>query len=85
MIYDLKDKILNNQAKICIIGLGYVGLPLAISFSKKFNVIGYDIDKSRIISLKHNMENLQYLRIKTCAFKKICTINCKKNKKKIFN
>ena len=56
MINNLKDKILNNQAKICIIGLGYVGLPLAISFSKKFNVIGYDIDKSRIISLKHNID-----------------------------
>ena len=30
---------------ICIIGLGYVGLPLAVEFSKKFSVIGYDIDK----------------------------------------
>ena len=34
--------------KIAIIGLGYVGLPLAIEFGKKFNVIGYDINKDRL-------------------------------------
>ena len=33
------------QNKIGIIGLGYVGLPLAMAFSKKFEVIGFDIDK----------------------------------------
>jgi len=39
------------QNKICIIGLGYVGLPLAMAFSKKFKVIGFDIDKERIDQL----------------------------------
>lgn len=38
--------------KIAIIGLGYVGLPLAIEFSKKYNVIGFDINKSRVNELK---------------------------------
>ena len=38
--------------KISIIGLGYVGLPLAVEFSKIFQVIGYDIDKSRVKELK---------------------------------
>ena len=37
--------------KIAIIGMGYVGLPLAVAFSKKFNVIGYDIDTKRINNL----------------------------------
>ena len=38
--------------KIGVVGLGYVGLPLAIAFSKKFNVIGFDIsDKERITEL----------------------------------
>lgn len=32
--------------KIGIIGLGYVGLPLAVLFSKKYEVIGYDIDRA---------------------------------------
>jgi UDP-N-acetyl-D-galactosamine dehydrogenase len=37
--------------KIAVIGLGYVGLPLALAFSKKFNTIGFDIDKTRIKNL----------------------------------
>ena len=38
--------------KIALIGLGYVGLPLAIEFGKKFKVIGYDISEDRINLLK---------------------------------
>ena len=34
---------------ICIIGTGYVGLPLCIEFSKFFKVIGYDVKKERIL------------------------------------
>ena len=41
---------------ISIIGLGYVGLPLAIEFSKKFNVVGYDINPKRIKQLKNNYD-----------------------------
>lgn len=49
MLKLLKEKILNRKAKIGIIGLGYVGLPLAITFSKKgFKVYGIDIDKDRV-------------------------------------
>ena len=36
----------------CIIGLGYVGLPLFVSLKKKFKVIGYDISKTRVKELK---------------------------------
>ena len=43
---NLKDK------KICIIGLGYVGLPLAVAFAEKFKVIGYDTNKSRVQELE---------------------------------
>ena len=39
------------QKKIGVIGLGYVGLPLAMAFSKKFEVIGFDIDKERVNQL----------------------------------
>jgi UDP-N-acetyl-D-galactosamine dehydrogenase len=42
---------MNNDKKIAIIVLGYVGLPLAIAFSKKFKVVGFDIDPSRIDEL----------------------------------
>ncbi|MDB4130959.1 nucleotide sugar dehydrogenase [Flavobacteriaceae bacterium] len=42
--------------KIAIIGLGYVGLPLAVEFSKKHYVIGYDINSSRIKELKNGID-----------------------------
>jgi UDP-N-acetyl-D-galactosamine dehydrogenase len=41
----------NMSKKIAIIGLGYVGLPLAIEFGKKYKVLGFDINKSRIEEL----------------------------------
>ncbi len=37
---------------ICVIGLGYVGLPLAVLFGKRFNVTGFDINPHRIEELK---------------------------------
>ena len=40
-----------KQKKIAVVGLGYVGLPLAIEFGKKYNVLGFDINKSRINEL----------------------------------
>ncbi|MYM60766.1 nucleotide sugar dehydrogenase [Vibrio sp. OCN044] len=42
--------------RICIIGLGYVGLPLAHAFSFKYDVIGYDIDKNRIEQLRNGID-----------------------------
>ena len=49
----LKNKILSKKAKIGVIGLGYVGLPLAMAFAKKgFKVWGIDLDKDRVTRLK---------------------------------
>jgi len=44
------------QTDIVVIGLGYVGLPLAVNLSKKFQVIGYDISDKRINDLKRNID-----------------------------
>ncbi|WP_343530411.1 nucleotide sugar dehydrogenase [Pedobacter sp.] len=44
---------MNNQKKIAIIGLGYVGLPLAIEFAKKYEVTGFDINKERVEELQN--------------------------------
>jgi UDP-N-acetyl-D-galactosamine dehydrogenase len=41
-----------DQAKIGVIGLGYVGLPLAVEFAKHFPTVGFDINKARIAELK---------------------------------
>lgn len=42
---------MDNQVKIGVIGLGYVGLPIALAFAEKFEVIGYDINPVKIDSL----------------------------------
>ena len=42
-----------NHKKICLVGLGYVGLPLAVAFSGKFQVVGFDISDNRIQELKN--------------------------------
>jgi len=44
------------NSKIAVIGLGYVGLPLAIEFAKKYNVLGYDIDEGRIAKLRNGID-----------------------------
>ena len=43
-----------KNKKIAIIGLGYVGLPLAMEFGKSREVVGYDIDTKRIEELQNN-------------------------------
>ena len=47
-----------NLNKICIgvIGMGYVGLPLAMEFAKKIKVIGFDINSNRINQLKNKID-----------------------------
>ena len=43
--------------KIAIIGLGYVGLPLAIEFAKKYRVLGFDINKNRVTELQQGLDH----------------------------
>ncbi|MFA5851079.1 MAG: nucleotide sugar dehydrogenase [Spirochaetales bacterium] len=45
-----------NQYKISVIGLGYVGLPLAVEFAKKYQVIGFDINTTRIKELNEGVD-----------------------------
>ena len=46
---NLKDKIRNRSARVGVIGLGYVGLPLAVEFAKSgFDVTGFDVDESKV-------------------------------------
>lgn len=48
---------MNNDIKIAIIGLGYVGLPLARLFATKFSVIGFDINKPRVAELMSGFDS----------------------------
>ena len=47
---------MKENPKITIIGLGYVGLPLAVAFGSNFDVVGFDIDSGRIEELKHGKD-----------------------------
>jgi UDP-N-acetyl-D-galactosamine dehydrogenase len=49
----------SSSHKISIIGLGYVGLPLAIEFGKKYDVLGFDIDQKRIEELRNGKDHTQ--------------------------
>ena len=57
-----------NLDKITIIGLGYVGLPLAIELGKKYQVVGFDIQQKRISELKKYFDST--LQVKESEFKK---------------
>lgn len=52
-----------ENAKIAIIGLGYVGLPLAIEFGKKYDVLGFDIKKERVVELSEGKDRTQEAKI----------------------
>ncbi len=59
---ELLDKINNKTAKVGIIGLGYVGLPLALEFTKKgFSVIGFDLDEKKINSIENGKSYFKHI------------------------
>jgi len=49
-------KILSKEAKISVIGLGYVGLPIALEFARKTSVIGFDIKPNRVELMKNGID-----------------------------
>ena len=55
--------------KICVVGLGYVGMPLAHAFDKEFDVIGFDISEKKINELKNGIDSTEELteeQVKNC-------------------
>ena len=64
----------NSNLKIAVMGLGYVGLPLFMELSKKFDVYGFDKDKQKIKDLKNKIDitgELSFSQIKNLNRKKI--------------
>lgn len=53
---NLYEKIKNKEEKISIIGLGYVGMPIAVAFAKKADVIGFDISKEKVELYKSGID-----------------------------
>lgn len=54
MVQKLFEKLDNKNLIVCIVGVGYVGYPLAEAFSKHIQVLGYDISKKRVEELQEN-------------------------------
>ncbi|NWQ39147.1 nucleotide sugar dehydrogenase [Bacillus sp. EB106-08-02-XG196] len=53
---NLYEKIVNREEKVSLIGLGYVGMPIAVSFAKKVDVIGFDVNKEKIELYKKGID-----------------------------
>lgn len=51
-ILPISDRLKNRETALAVIGLGYVGLPVALEFARHYDVIGYDIDAKRIETLR---------------------------------
>lgn len=52
----LYEKIVNKEEKISLVGLGYVGMPIAVAFAKKVNVVGYDLNSAKIELYKSGID-----------------------------
>ena len=50
------SKLLNKEAKLALVGLGYVGLPIALEFAKKIQVIGFDINEERLAKMRQGID-----------------------------
>src|SRR5690554_1054369 len=50
------NSLLNKESKLAVIGLGYVGLPIALEFARKLSVIGFDINQKRIDLMNQNID-----------------------------
>ncbi|MEY8371356.1 nucleotide sugar dehydrogenase [Aerococcaceae bacterium 50-4] len=53
---NLFEKIVNKEEKISLVGLGYVGMPIAVAFANKVDVIGFDINKEKIDLYKNGID-----------------------------
>ena len=56
MTYEIANTIKNKKSTVALIGLGYVGLPIALAFAKKIKVIGFDINSKRVDLMKNNID-----------------------------
>jgi UDP-N-acetyl-D-galactosamine dehydrogenase len=73
------------SVKIAIIGLGYVGLPLAVEFGKKYEVIGFDINKARIEELKNGYDRTLEVEEANLKSSKNLTFSCNRDELKSCN
>ena len=56
MYTDLYKKLVSHEEKLSLVGLGYVGMPIAVAFAKKLDVIGFDLNKAKISLYKSGID-----------------------------
>src|SRR5690625_4894610 len=56
MMMSLFQKLQPKDEKLSVIGLGYVGLPLAIELAKKFDLVGFDVNKEKLEQYKNGID-----------------------------
>lgn len=61
---NIYEKLVDKEAKLAVIGLGYVGLPIALEFAKKIKVVGFDINPQRVEMMKNNIDPSEELEAK---------------------
>ncbi len=52
----LYEELVNNEAKLSLVGLGYVGMPIAVAFAKKIKVVGFDLNEKKIEMYKNGID-----------------------------
>ena len=64
------DQLTGKEAKLAVIGLGYVGLPIALAFARKVKVIGFDINARRVEMMRQGIDpsnELESSEFENCA------------------
>ena len=61
MSNSIYQKLINKDTKLAVIGLGYVGLPIALEFARTLKVIGFDINQARVDLMRNNIDPSQEL------------------------
>ena len=56
---EISKRIKDRSAVVCVVGVGYVGFPLAEAFSEHLKVIGYDLNGKKVEELKMQVQSLQ--------------------------
>lgn len=56
MSNSIYNKLVNKETTLAVIGLGYVGLPIALEFARKIKVVGFDINAERVELMKNNID-----------------------------
>lgn len=72
------DRLIQKETKIAVIGLGYVGLPIALEFARKIKVVGFDINQERVDLMKNNIDpsnELESSAFEGCDITFTCDLN----------